>query len=645
MSILSFGEMLKRNTVHDIDDPSQIDFKKNDYEKCYGGSEANVLMALSRLGESTSYVTALPKGEDGDNIVKLLNDFNVNTDNIKRTGSKLGQYFLLPKARKRSDAMIYDRDDSSVTKMTRDALDFDSIFKGVELFHISGISFSLKGNMTDTSFAFLEEARNKDIPVSFDFNYRVRLWEGREKDASPLFKKILPFCSIILASRKDMETFLSYSGTEDEIAKQYFHDYPNTKYLILRNRKQIRNNLHFVDCSIHTKEEHISLPHPIYFNVKERVGGGDSFDAGILYALIHSYSLTDTLYYGVSSFILKHQMKGDIFIGDHNMVKDYIDNELKRRKRICLSISSLDPSFAKLKDDLDELADIDVKPVDVDDLKGYDIFIGKKMSEKALSTADRLKIVFAYKTGVDDFPLAKLKEMNVIVSNSHADSNIIAEYAFGLSISLVNKITESDRKLRQGIWYDKDNLYWESLFRKKVGLLGYGHIGKEIHKILLNNHIETYTIDRHHDYQDIKLVQDFDELVSTCDVIICSLPKTNDTTYLFNKDIFEKMKGKYIINVGRSNCINQKDLYYALLDHKLSGAAIDTWDKKPSTMDELLLPSIYPLHTLENILVSPHQAMKVIDGHHRYVMDVLENVKRYLSGDELENIVDLTKGY
>ncbi len=645
MSILSFGEMLKRNTIPEIDDPSLIDFKRNDYEKCYGGSEANVLMALSKLGESTYYVTALPSGEDGDNIVKLLNDYHVNTDNIKRTGSKLGQYFLLPKARKRADAMIYDRDFSSVTEMKRDELDFDEIFKGINLFHISGISFSLKGNMTDTSFAFLEEAKKRNVPVSFDFNYRVRLWEGREKEAAPLFKKILPYCSIILASQKDMETFLNYKGDADEMAEQYFRDYPETEFLILRDRKQIRNNLHFVACSIHTKDSHVHLKHPIYFNAIERVGGGDSFDAGILYALIHRYSLIDTIYYGVSAFILKHQMKGDIFQGDARMVKDYIDNELQRRKKICLSISSLDPSFSKLKDELDEIADIDIKPVDVDDLKGYDIFIGKKMSVKALDTADKLKIVFAYKTGVDDFPLEKLKEMNVIVTNSHADSNIIAEYAFGLSISLVNKITESDRKLRQGIWYDKDNLYWESLFRKKVGLLGYGHIGQDIHKILLNNHIETYTIDRHHEYKDINLVKDFDELVSVCDVIICSLPKTSETTFLFDKNVFEKMKGKYIINVGRSNCINQKDLYYALRDHKLSGAAIDTWDKKPSTMDELLLPSIYPLHTLENILVSPHQAMKVIDGHHRYVMDVLENVQRYLSGHELENIVDLTKGY
>ena len=142
-------------------------------------------------------------------------------------------------------------------------------------------------------------------------------------------------------------------------------------------------------------------------------------------------------------------------------------------------------------DKLGEYAQVDVVGLSGYDLSGYDVFIGKRMSIRALKTADQLKIAFAYKTGVDDFPLKEMAEKGVMLVNSHVDADIIAEYAFGLSISLVNRITECDKKLRKGIWYDNTNPYWESFFDMKVGLLGYGHIGRHINTLLRRNGIET----------------------------------------------------------------------------------------------------------------------------------------------------------
>ena len=122
--------------------------------------------------------------------------------------------------------------------------------------------------------------------------------------------------------------------------------------------------------------------------------------------------------------------------------------------KICLSVSAMDAEFSKMATALCDYAQVDVVGLDGFSLEGYDIFVGKKLRSKALATADRLKAVFSYKTGVDDFPLAELKEKNIILVNSHIDSDYIAEYAYGLSLSLVNRITEFDKKLRRGIWYD-----------------------------------------------------------------------------------------------------------------------------------------------------------------------------------------------
>lgn len=314
--------------------------------------------------------------------------------------------------------------------------------------------------------------------------------------------------------------------------------------------------------------------------------------------------------------------------------------------KICLSIAKMDAEFSKMIDALQPYAQVDVVGLTGFSLEGYDIFIGKRLSAQALDTADRLKIAFAYKTGVDDFPLKKMQKMGIILVNSHVDANIIAEYTFGLSISLVNRITECDKKLRHGIWYDNTNPYWESIFDMKVGLLGYGHIGKHIHKLLQKNGIQTLTLNRGKDYEDIVAVDTLEELFQKADIVILSLPKTPETNNIINADTIKFLRGKYIVNVGRSNCIDQKALFEALRDNLLAGAAIDTWDEKPKDRHTKLFPSSdYSFQDLDNIVLSPHQATRINVGHQRYVGDICQKVIRYITSGEITDRVDLARGY
>ena len=120
--------------------------------------------------------------------------------------------------------------------------------------------------------------------------------------------------------------------------------------------------------------------------------------------------------------------------------------------------------------------------------------------------------------------------------------------------------------------------------------------GKDIHKLLKQNKIETYTINRGHTYHDINLVSNLKELVQTCDIIISSVPKINETNNLFNEEIFKMMNGKFIVNVGRSNVICQQALYECLLNGTIGGAAIDTWEEKPKDKNTKLMPSNYAFH-------------------------------------------------
>jgi phosphoglycerate dehydrogenase-like enzyme len=179
----------------------------------------------------------------------------------------------------------------------------------------------------------------------------------------------------------------------------------------------------------------------------------------------------------------------------------------------------------------------------------------------------------------------------------------------------------------------------------KIGLFGYGHIGKDIHKILARNNIQTATINRGHQYENIHLVNSVEELIDYCDLIICSVPKTLETNNVFNEERLAMMKDKFIVNVGRSNVINEKALYDLLENKTLGGAAIDTWEEKPKNKRTKLMPSEYSFHNLNNIILSPHAAMRVENGHERYVLDVTENIVSLIKNNVVRNVVNYKKGY
>ena len=315
-----------------------------------------------------------------------------------------------------------------------------------------------------------------------------------------------------------------------------------------------------------------------------------------------------------------------------------------KKYRILLSISDMDEAFAAMQKELSDYADVEVAGLFGYSLRGVDLFIGKKMAADALGEADRLKAVFAYKTGVDDFPVRELGARGILLFNSHVNSRYIAQYSFGLAMALVSRIAEFDRKLRLGDW-DNENPFWKSLFNMRVGLVGYGHIGREIHRLLLANEIETYTIDRGKTYARIKTVPSLEALCEACDLLFLSLPRTAATDKLFNAAMFVRMQGKFLVNVGRSNCIDEGALYEALTKGGMAGAAIDTWREKPRTPTQTLIPFDHPFQTLDNILLSSHKAMQLIDGHARYVADILSKVIRYLKGEMPGDAVDCTRGY
>lgn len=311
------------------------------------------------------------------------------------------------------------------------------------------------------------------------------------------------------------------------------------------------------------------------------------------------------------------------------------------KTKVLLSIDKMDDAYRAFCDKVGEIASVEVANTTDFDLDGVDVFVGKRLPADKLARADRLKAVFTYKTGVDEIALDELYRRGIILCNSHANSVYIAQYAFTLALAITARVVEFDKNLRKGDWSAEQS--WRSLFSMKVGLVGYGSIGREVDRLLRANGIATCTLDRGRNYE-IETASTLTELCDKCDLLILSLPKTAETNDMFDAAVFSHLKGKYIVNVGRGNCIDEEALYQSLKNHEVMGAAIDTWRLK-SRGEEKLFPSKKHFEKLSNVLLSPHKAMQVADGHAKYVEDVANNVTDYISGKPPRNVVDLKKGY
>lgn len=298
--IVSFGEIMMR-----LSPPNSMLIKDtSSFDVQYGGTEANVLACLGNWGHDVEYVSVVPDNGLGLAVIQHLRKYNVDTKHILQRGSVLGSYFLEQGCGNRSSEVIYNRSNSEITRVSVDDYDYSEIFKDCALLHVTGISPALSENARDVCFTMLQEAKLRNIMVSFDFNYRPKMWSTDV--AGVVYRKIMQYVNIVFLSDLDLSTFLQCETIEDAIQK-----YPNVDYWIVRNRKVISNNKHVVEATIYHDSKYYKRS-PIEFDVFEKVGGGDAFAAGVLHKLLQNENLNDILDFGLACFTIKSTVFGDV---------------------------------------------------------------------------------------------------------------------------------------------------------------------------------------------------------------------------------------------------------------------------------------------------------------------------------------------
>lgn len=290
------------------------------YGATFGGGEANVAVSLANYGMDVAFVTKLPKHEIGQAGINSLRQYGVDTDKIVRGGDRVGIYFLEKGASQRPSKVIYDRANSAIAQATLEDFDWDAIFEGVEWFHFTGITPALSDNMAQICMEACQKAKEKGITISCDLNYRNKLW-SKEK-AGQVMSQLCKYVDVCIANEEDASDVFGIKAADTDVTKgEVNHDgykevaralaerFDFKKVAItLRTSLSANDNL-WAAMLYENGEYYFSKQYKMH--IVDRVGGGDSFGGGLIYASIQNYSPQQTIEFAVAASCLKHSVEGD----------------------------------------------------------------------------------------------------------------------------------------------------------------------------------------------------------------------------------------------------------------------------------------------------------------------------------------------
>lgn len=329
--VTGFGEVMLRLTCPGYKKILQC----SEFDTSFGGAEFNVINSLSIFGVPTKFATVLPSNPFGEGILKDLKSNFIDTSSITFSEGRLGMYFLEQGFGTRGSNVIYDRKYSCFSLANRQDFDCEEILKDVSLLHISGITPALSTELNEFSLDLVKTANKKGILVSYDSNYRSKLWSL--ETATSFTKDVLSYVDIAFLGILDMKNILQYafpstSKTLQESLsagyKRLFNEYPQLKLAACTNRiapSMDNNSLQgflFDGAALHESSVYS-------FDILDRVGAGDAFAAGILYKAINSENYTDIVEFGTAASVLKHSIKGDVNIITEQEIVDYMNKGLQ----------------------------------------------------------------------------------------------------------------------------------------------------------------------------------------------------------------------------------------------------------------------------------------------------------------------------
>jgi len=307
-AFVCFGELLIRLTVtggHQLESLAPL-------QPVVGGAEANVAVGLARLGHEARMVSVVADNALGQAAINELRRWGVDTSAVTRAPQRMGLYFLTPGAIHRPSDIVYDRAGSAFAVADFSALDWPKLLTGAGWLHVSGITAALGENGVTAALTAMTAARKASVKVSFDCNYRPKLWAEWSADAPAYITQLMAQADLIFGGYRDIELVSRQRfNDEREAADHAFATFPHLERLICTRREQINVDHNRLTGLMYTRAGALETDTHDIERIVDRIGGGDAFAAGVMHGLLTGADDEKALDYGIACACLKHAQPGD----------------------------------------------------------------------------------------------------------------------------------------------------------------------------------------------------------------------------------------------------------------------------------------------------------------------------------------------
>ena len=314
--VITFGELMIRLQPYNYERFVQADH----LEFTFGGGEANVAVSLANYGQDVAFVTKLPAHAIGQCAVNSLRRYGVDTSKIVRGGDRVGNYFNEKGSSQRRSVCIYDRAHSAIQEASAADFHWDAIFEGADWFHFTGITPALGPNVVEICKEACKTAKAKGVKISCDLNYRGKLWTREQARAA--MTDLCQYVDVCISNEEDAKDVFGIEAAATDItagelnkegyksvAKQLADKFGFEKVAItLRESKSAFDN----DWSAMLYDGSSYCFSKLYhLHIIDRIGGGDSFGGGLIYALRKGMDTQAAVEFAVAASALKHAIEGD----------------------------------------------------------------------------------------------------------------------------------------------------------------------------------------------------------------------------------------------------------------------------------------------------------------------------------------------
>ncbi|MBP5267407.1 MAG: sugar kinase [Ruminococcus sp.] len=322
MKVVTFGEILLRLSP----EGHKRFLQAEGFDAVYGGGEANTAISLAQFGYDAKFITKLPDHEIGQAAINTLRQYGVDTSDILRGGDRIGLYYLEKGAAQRPSKVIYDRAGSSVAAAKAEEFDWERLLSGADLFHITGITPALSAECAKASLEAVKTAKRLGITVSCDINFRRKLWD--KDTAGKVMAEILEYTDIYIGGRdqaeelfgiptnaRDDSDYEAYKAVAEKLKERF-----GLKKVAITLRTTLSSDENKWAALLYDGEKHC-FSREYRSLIVDRVGGGDSFSAGLIYALGEGMDTQSAVDFAAAASCLKLSVEGDCNIMSVDEVK------------------------------------------------------------------------------------------------------------------------------------------------------------------------------------------------------------------------------------------------------------------------------------------------------------------------------------